>query len=96
VLGRPLSIPPSAGAHRIGERATLLARPEAILLERNGAGYPGRVRRTAYLGPIVEYDVDVAGMVLSLTQYDPRQVYPVGTEVSVQLVTAALYLLPQA
>jgi len=95
VLGRPLSIPPSAGAHRIGEHAMLLARPEAILLERNGDGYPGRVRRTAYLGPIVEYDVDVASMVLSLTQYDPRQVYPVGTEVSVQLVTEALYLLPQ-
>jgi len=35
-------------------------------------------------------------MVLCLTQYDPRQVYPVGTEVWVHLVTEALYLLPPA
>ena len=55
---------------------------------------PGRVRRTAYLGPIVEYDVDVTGTVLVLTQYNPREVYPVGTEVRVQLVKDALYLLP--
>ena len=80
---------------RIGERATLLARPEAILLHSHGDGYAGRVRRTAYLGPIVEYDVEVTDIVLSLTQYDPRQVYAVGTEVRVQLVTEALYLLPQ-
>ena len=72
-------------------------RPEAmLLLERSGEGYPGRVRRTAYLGPLVEYDVDVADTALCLTQYDPRQVHPVGTEVCVQFVTEALYLLPPA
>jgi iron(III) transport system ATP-binding protein len=96
VLGRPLSLPPSDGARRIGARAMLLARPEAIVLQRHGDGYAGRVRRTAYLGPIVEYDVEVTGTVLSLTQYDPRQVYAVGTEVRLQLVTEAVYLLPQA
>jgi hypothetical protein len=72
-------------------------RPEAVLLlERDSAGYPGRVRRTAYLGPLVEYDVDVADMALCLTQYDPRQGYPVGTEFRLQLVTEALYVLPPA
>jgi hypothetical protein len=73
----------------------LLVRPEAIMLDRDGDGYLGRVCRTAYLGPIVEYDVEVPGAVLSLTQYDPRQVHPVGTEVHVQLVKDALYLLPK-
>jgi iron(III) transport system ATP-binding protein len=95
VLGRTLSIQPSDDAPRVGERVMLLVRPEAIMLARNGDGYPGRVCRTAYLGPIVEYDVDVAGTVLSLTQYDPREVYPVGTEVYVQLVEDALYQLPE-
>lgn len=33
-------------------------------------------------------------MVVVLTQYDPREVYPVGTEVRVQLVKDTLYLLP--
>jgi iron(III) transport system ATP-binding protein len=96
VLGRPISIQPSDDIPCVGERATLLARPEAIMLDRRGDGYPGRVCRTASLGPIVEYDVEVPGAVLSLTQYDPREVYPVGTEVRVQLVKDALYLLPRA
>lgn len=95
VLGRTLSIQPSDGAPRVGEHATLLVRPEAIILDRSGDGYPGRVRRTAYLGPIVEYDVEVTGAALVLTQYDPREVYPVGTEVHVQLLKDALYLLPK-
>jgi iron(III) transport system ATP-binding protein len=97
VLGRRLNLPSAHGVYRVGELATLLVRPEAILLmERSGEGYPGCVRRTADLGPLVEYDVAVADMALALTQYDPRQVYPVGTEVRVQFVPEALYLLPSA
>jgi iron(III) transport system ATP-binding protein len=95
VLGRPLSLLPSDGARRLGERALPLARPEAIVPQRHGDGYAGRVRRTAYLGPIIEYEVEVTGTVLSLAQYDPRQVYAIGTEVRVQLVTDAVYLLPE-
>jgi iron(III) transport system ATP-binding protein len=98
VLGRLCSVPSANDAYRVGASATLLVRPEAILLGECGreGGYPGRVRRTAYLGPLVEYDVDVADMALCLTQYDPRQVYPVGAEVCVQFVTEALYVLPPA
>jgi iron(III) transport system ATP-binding protein len=95
VLGRILSLALPQSTPRVGERVTLLVRPEAILIGRSGDGYPGRVRRTAYLAPVVEYEVDVAGTALVLTQYDPRQVYPVGTEVYVQLVTEALHLLPK-
>jgi iron(III) transport system ATP-binding protein len=94
VLGRVLRLPRPQSPPRPGDRVTLLARPEAVLVGRCGDGYPGRVRRTAYLGPVVEYDIDVAEMVLVATQYDPREVYPVGTEVRVQLATEALYLLP--
>jgi iron(III) transport system ATP-binding protein len=95
VLGRILSLPLPDNTPHVGERTTLLVRPEASLIERSGDGYPGRVRRTSYLGPVVEYEVDVAGVALVLTQYAPRQVYPVGIEVRVQLVTEALYLLPK-
>jgi multiple sugar transport system ATP-binding protein len=95
VLGRVLRLPLPPTPPRPGERLTLLARPEAIRVARCGDGYAGHVRRTAYLGPVVEYDIDVAGVVLVATQYDPREVYPVGTEVRVQLVTEALYLLPK-
>ena len=95
VLGRVLRLPLPHPPPGVGERVTLLARPEAILVAHSGDGYAGCIRRTAYLGPVVEYDIDVAGTVLVATQYDPRQVYPVGTEVRVQLVTETLYLLPK-
>jgi iron(III) transport system ATP-binding protein len=95
VLGRVLRLPVPDSPSHPDEHVTLLARPEAILVARSGDGYTGYVCRTAYLGPVVEYDIDVAGVVLAATQYDPREVYAVGTEVRVQLVTEALYVLPQ-
>jgi iron(III) transport system ATP-binding protein len=95
VLGRVLPLPLPDSPPRPGERVTLLARPEAILVARCGDGYTGHVRRTAYLGPVVEYDIDVAGVVLVATQYDPHEVYPVGTEVHVRLISEALYVLPK-
>jgi iron(III) transport system ATP-binding protein len=94
VLGRSLRMQPSNEVLRVGECVTLLARPETVHLNVGEDGYPGRVTRAAYLGPIVEYEVEVAQEVLSLTQSDPAEVYPVGTEVHVQLVQEALYLLP--
>jgi iron(III) transport system ATP-binding protein len=96
VLDRQLSIHPPDEVLRVGEYATLLARPEAILLDVGGEGYPGRVSSVAYLGPVVEYEVEVAGEALVLTQYTPGEVYPVGTEVRVRLVEEGLYLLPKA
>ena len=95
MFGRVLRLPVPDSPPHPGEPVTLLARPEAILVARSGDGYTGHVRRTAYLGAVVEYDIDVAGVVLAATQYDPRAVYAVGTEVRVQLVTEALYVLPQ-
>jgi iron(III) transport system ATP-binding protein len=95
VLGRQISIQPPDGTLSVGEHTTLLARPDSIMLDVGGDGYPGRVCRVAYLGPMVEYDVEAAGVTLVLTQYDPRTVYPVGTEVRVKLIAEALYLLPK-
>jgi iron(III) transport system ATP-binding protein len=95
VLGRPLSIQPPDEVLGVCDYATLLARPEAVRLDVGDEGYPGRVSRAAYLGPIVEYEVQVSGKALVLTQYDPSEVYPVGAEVQVQLVREALYLLPK-
>jgi iron(III) transport system ATP-binding protein len=95
VLGRRLSLRLYDGAARVGDHVTLLARPEAIIMDVGAGGYPGRVCHVAYLGPVVEYEVVVAGVALVLTQYDPRKIYPVGTEVRVQLDSEALYLLPK-
>src|SRR5512145_2930129 len=65
VFGRVLRLPVPDSPSHPGESVTLLARPEAILVARSGDGYRGYVCRTAYLGSVVEYDVDVAGVVLA-------------------------------
>jgi iron(III) transport system ATP-binding protein len=95
VLGRRLRLRPADGAIHVGDRIMLLARPEAIKMDVSADGYAGRVRRAAYLGPVVEYEVEVMGLGLVLTQYDPHRVYPVGTEVHVQLDEEVLYPLPK-
>jgi iron(III) transport system ATP-binding protein len=96
VFGSQLSIDPPDVALCLGESVMLLARPEALRINTSQEGYPARVSHAVYLGPIVEYEVEVAGQTLALTQYDPHEVYPPGTGVYVQLVKGALYLLPKA
>ena len=49
-------------------------RPYDILLSRNGSGLQGRITRVAYLGPIVDYRVDLAGVELRVQQ-DVRDVH---------------------
>jgi iron(III) transport system ATP-binding protein len=95
MLGRQLSIHPPDSPPCVGADATLLGRPEATVVDVNSEGYPGRVSRLAYLGPVVEYEIVVPGEALVLTQYDQDEVYPVGTEGHVLLVKEALYLLPK-
>jgi iron(III) transport system ATP-binding protein len=95
VLGHTISVHQPDGTYSVGERAVLLVRPEAISLDRGSDGYIGRVLYMAYLGPVVEYNVEVSGTHLSVTQHNPREVYPVGSEVSVRLAEDALYLLPK-
>jgi hypothetical protein len=82
----------------LSQPSTLFDRepPEAVCIDTGGEGYPGRVSCVAYLGPTVEYEVEVTWAVLVLTQYDPGKVYPVGAEAHEQLVKEALYLLPKA
>ncbi|MCX7671263.1 MAG: TOBE domain-containing protein [Anaerolineae bacterium] len=57
----------------------------------------GVVRRTSYLGSVVEYDVEVAGQLLSVVERDPRhtQIYAEGETVPVRLLEDCLYILPK-
>jgi len=80
-----------------GSQALLLVRPESMRLRPNGEGrLTGRVERTAYLGSLAEYDLEVAGQRVAAVRYDPGEadLYPVGAQVGVALIEENLYLIP--
>ncbi len=55
------------------------------------------MRRSAYLGNVVEYDLEIAGQLLTVAEHDPRhgQVHPEGATVPVRLLEDVLYVLPE-
>ena len=80
----------------VGAQATLVIRPEMVDIGSSEGQVEGVVRRATYLGNVVEYDVDVAGQMLSLVEYDPRHttIYPEGERVRLRFLADCLYVLP--
>lgn len=80
-----------------GDSALLLVRPESMRLRPDGEGrLTGRVERTAYLGSLAEYDLELAGQRVAAVRYDPGEadLYPVGASVGVELIEENMYLIP--
>jgi len=71
-------------------------RPEAIELGADG-GFKGIVRRAAYLGSVIDYDVEVGGQIIGVVVYDPRRkaLHEEGEEVSLSIISEATYVLPK-
>ncbi len=96
-LGATMAAPAPAETFGPGERVTLVIRPEMVELDSPQAHVAGIVRRASYLGSVVEYDVEVAGQLLSLVERDPRhtEVHPEGQPVKVRFLEDCLYVLPR-
>ena len=79
-----------------GAPVTLVVRPEAVRLSPTPVGKPGLVRRVAYLGDHVDYEIEVDGVPLSVVDTDPQrpQIYARNDAVGVELLTNAVYVLP--
>jgi iron(III) transport system ATP-binding protein len=86
-----------SGEFAQGESVTLVARPEMIAIDIPDAHTEGIVRRSTYLGNVIEYDVEVGGQLLSLIEHDPRRVtiHPEGQAVKVRFLEDCLYVLPK-
>ncbi|MGQ9490498.1 MAG: ABC transporter ATP-binding protein [Anaerolineae bacterium] len=97
-LGALMTAPtPEAASFNPGEPLTLVIRPEMVEIDSPRAHVAGIVRRASYLGSVVEYDVEVAGQLLSLVERDPRHtlVHPEGQAVKVRFLEDCLYVLPK-
>jgi iron(III) transport system ATP-binding protein len=81
-----------------GAAATLVIRPEMVEIDSPQSHVEGIVHRATYLGNVIEYDVEVAGQLLALVEYDPRHttVHSEGQAVRLQFLEDCLYVLPGA
>jgi len=96
VLDQTLTIPKPNHAFQQGQTVKLVLRPEAIQVVEKGGQYQGVVRWASYLGHAVEYQIEVAGQLLTVVDYDPRNtvIYPEGQPVEVKFLEDCLYILP--
>ena len=97
VLGQSLVAPAPPRELSVGEGIKLVLRPEAIELVEDGGQYEGVVRWSSYMGSLVEYEIEVAGQRLLVTDTDPRHtiVYPKNHTIGVQMIDECLYILPE-
>lgn len=97
-LGQLLSAPRPAGrSFTAGEAVRLVVRPEAIRVVDRDGHYRGVVAWASYLGSLVEYELEVAGQRLAVSESDPRQtasIHPPGQEVGLHFLEDCIYVLP--
>ena len=95
-LGGVLAAPVSSDGFAVGEQATVVVRPEMVEINPPQPVFNGIVRRAAYLGNVIEYDVEIAGRLLALVERDPRRMtlHPEGTQVGLRFLEDCLYVLP--
>jgi iron(III) transport system ATP-binding protein len=74
---------------------TLMARPEAIRVQKDSGGLRGRVTTALYVGAGAEYVVETEAGLVTLVEPDPRgDVLPEGSPVGLVFLEHGLYLLP--
>jgi iron(III) transport system ATP-binding protein len=97
VLGTRLIVPAPGNDFQADQGAVLVIRPEMVEIGPTEEQAQGTVRRATYLGNVVEYDVEVAGQLLALVEYDPRHttVHSEGQTVGLRFLEDCLYVLPQ-
>ncbi len=74
---------------------TLVVRPEMVEVDAAQPHAEAIVRRSAYLGNVVEYDLEVGDHLLTVAEHDPRHthVHEEGSVVPIRLVEDCLYVL---
>ncbi|MBI3454309.1 MAG: ABC transporter ATP-binding protein [Candidatus Rokubacteria bacterium] len=74
---------------------TLMARPEAVRLRKDGGGLPGRVVTAFYVGAGADYGVETEVGLVTAVDPDPRgELVPEGSAVGLVFLEHGLYLLP--
>jgi iron(III) transport system ATP-binding protein len=79
-----------------GEDVTLIVRPEMIQIKKTGGSYHGVIHRAVYLGDVIEYAVEIAGLLILGIETDPRvtELFPEGEKVTLGFAEDCIQVLP--
>ncbi len=89
----------------MGTPVTMIVRPEMIRVRKSGGQLRGIVRRAAYLGDRIDYDVavrcgdvEVNGQTLTAVETDPShlELHPEGSAVELSFSEDCIHILPEA
>ncbi len=80
------------------EDVTLIVRPEMVEVKTGGGLYNGVIHRAVYLGNLIEYDIDIAGELITGVVTDPTEmtVLPEGEKVTVDFAQSCIQVLPKS
>jgi iron(III) transport system ATP-binding protein len=79
-----------------GEDVTMIVRPEMVQIRKTGGLYHALIRRAVYLGDVIEYDVEIAGQLITGLETDPyhTELFPMGERVTVNFAEGIIQVLP--
>ena len=95
-LGQALTLSNVKREFQNGEEVTLIVRPEMIQIKKSGGLYKGVVRRSVYLGDVIEYLVEISGCLVLGIETDPRvtELFLEGEEVTLGFAEDCIQVLP--
>jgi iron(III) transport system ATP-binding protein len=93
---RPVTLSEKEEIYPPGTNVTLVIRPEMIRVRVDPNGFKGVVRRAAYLGDSIDYEIEVAGQILTAIENNPLQmdIFPEGTEVGINIYSECIHVIP--
>jgi iron(III) transport system ATP-binding protein len=80
-----------------GMKVTLIVRPEMVTVRRNGGKFNGILHRAFYLGNVIDYEIEIAGQIISGVESDPHrmELFPDETQVTVDFAEDCIQVLPE-
>jgi iron(III) transport system ATP-binding protein len=95
-LGQTVTLANVQRPFTAGEDVTLIVRPEMVQVRKTGGLYNAIVRRAVYLGDVIEYDVEIAGQLITGLESDPyhTELFSMGEQVTVQFAEGIIQVLP--
>ncbi|PKO14556.1 MAG: polyamine ABC transporter ATP-binding protein [Chloroflexi bacterium HGW-Chloroflexi-10] len=78
------------------EAVTLIIRPEMTRVKKTGELFNGTIRRAAYLGNVIEYDIEVGNQLITGLEMDPyvMELFPENEQVTVGFAEGCIQVLP--
>ncbi|MCD4753630.1 MAG: ABC transporter ATP-binding protein [Anaerolineaceae bacterium] len=95
LFGQSITIPSADYSFESGDAVYLVIRPEAVKFVHDGTGIEGDVKQAEYLGSRMEYEIEVQGRFISVTDYNPRfdQLRKEGDRVSLRIPSDSFHVL---